>query len=166
EPDDDELRDLGLEHGHGLTLFGAKGCVACAGTGYAGRIALYEVMNVHGRIRRHIEATTEEIFAAAVEDGMTTLRQDGIRIVLEAAAERVVGIVVRRREVEHRAELALRLAPAVDAEVRDAERLADGRLVRLASLRLLERDRRLRGAAVLQVRLALLEKLVGLAHGR
>jgi type IV pilus assembly protein PilB len=83
EPDDDELRELALEHGHGLTLYRAKGCVACAGTGYAGRIALYEVMNVHGRIRRHIEDTTEEIFAAAVEDGMTTLRQDGVRIVLE-----------------------------------------------------------------------------------
>jgi type IV pilus assembly protein PilB len=86
EPDADELRELGLEHGNGLTLYRAKGCVACAGTGYAGRVALYEVMNVHGRIRRHIEATTEEIFAAAVEDGMTTLRQDGIRIVLEGVS--------------------------------------------------------------------------------
>jgi len=83
EPDDKELRELGLEHGHGLTLYRPRGCVACAGTGYAGRVALYEVLNVHGHIRRHIEATTEEIFAAAVEDGMTTLRQDGLRLVLE-----------------------------------------------------------------------------------
>ena len=37
-------------------------------------------MPVHGRIRRLIEASTEEIFAAAVEDGMTTLREDGMRL--------------------------------------------------------------------------------------
>jgi len=35
---------------------------------------------VHGRIRRLIEASTDEIFAAAVEDGMTTLREDGMRL--------------------------------------------------------------------------------------
>jgi type IV pilus assembly protein PilB len=86
EPNDDELNELGLEHTHGLTLYRAKGCVGCANTGYAGRVALYEVLNVHGHIRRHIEATTEEIFAAAVEDGMITLRQDGIRIVLEGVS--------------------------------------------------------------------------------
>ncbi|MHB8641910.1 MAG: GspE/PulE family protein [Gaiellaceae bacterium] len=86
EPPGDELKELGLEHGHGLTLYRTKGCVACANTGYAGRVALYEVLNVHGRIRRHIEATTEEIFAAAVEEGMTTLRQDGIRVVLEGVS--------------------------------------------------------------------------------
>jgi general secretion pathway protein E len=48
-------------------------------------VALYEVMPVVGKIRRlieasTIEASTEEIFAAAVEAGMTTLREDGIRL--------------------------------------------------------------------------------------
>ena len=52
-----------------------------------------------------------------------------------------MGVVVGRRELEHRAELRLGLVPALDAEVRDAERLADRRLVRLAPLRLLERTR-------------------------
>jgi type II secretory ATPase GspE/PulE/Tfp pilus assembly ATPase PilB-like protein len=86
EPDEHELRELGLEHGHGLTLYRAKGCVQCARTGYAGRVALYEVLNVQGHMRRLIEATTEEIFAAAVEQGMTTLRQDGVRLVLEGVS--------------------------------------------------------------------------------
>jgi type II secretory ATPase GspE/PulE/Tfp pilus assembly ATPase PilB-like protein len=86
EPDADEMRDLGLEHGHGLTVFRPKGCLQCAGTGYAGRVAVYEVLNVNGRIRRLIEGTTEEIFAAAVEEGMTTLRQDGLRLVLEGVS--------------------------------------------------------------------------------
>jgi type IV pilus assembly protein PilB len=83
QPESEELRELGLEHGHGLTVYRHKGCVACAGTGYAGRVAVYEVLNVNGRIRRLIEGTTEEIFAAAVEEGMITLRQDGLRLVLE-----------------------------------------------------------------------------------
>jgi type IV pilus assembly protein PilB len=63
-------------------LYRASGCSHCAGTGYAGRVALYEVLPVVGPIRRLIEASTEEIFAAAVEMGMRTLRQDGIRLCL------------------------------------------------------------------------------------
>ena len=37
-------------------------------------------MPIHGRIRKLVEASTEEIFAAAVEEGMTTLRNDGVRL--------------------------------------------------------------------------------------
>jgi type IV pilus assembly protein PilB len=62
------------------TLYRAVGCVSCGGTGYRGRVALYEVMPIHGRIRKLVEASTEEIFAAAVEEGTTTLRRDGIRL--------------------------------------------------------------------------------------
>jgi len=61
-------------------LYRSRGCLECAGTGYRGRVALYEVMPVVGRIRRLIEASTEEIFAAAVEAGMATLREDGLRL--------------------------------------------------------------------------------------
>jgi type II secretory ATPase GspE/PulE/Tfp pilus assembly ATPase PilB-like protein len=63
-----------------VVLYRAVGCSHCGGTGYRGRAALYEVMPIHGRIRRLVEASTEEIFAAAVEEGMTTLRSDGIRL--------------------------------------------------------------------------------------
>lgn len=68
---------LGLEH---ETLYRPRGCDHCSSTGYNGRVALYEVMPVLGKIRRLIEASTEEIFAAAVEAGMSTLREDGIRL--------------------------------------------------------------------------------------
>jgi type II secretory ATPase GspE/PulE/Tfp pilus assembly ATPase PilB-like protein len=37
-------------------------------------------MSVEGNIRRLIDASTEEIFAAAVEQGMTTLRESGLRL--------------------------------------------------------------------------------------
>src|SRR5207247_679528 len=83
---------------------------------------------------------------------------------LEAAAEGVVRVVVHGRELEHNAELLLRLAVPADPEVRDPERLADRRLVRLAALRLLERHRRLRRATLPEMRPALLEELVDLAH--
>jgi type II secretory ATPase GspE/PulE/Tfp pilus assembly ATPase PilB-like protein len=43
-------------------------------------------MPVQGKIRRLIEASTEEIFAAAVEQGMHTLRQDGLRLILDGTS--------------------------------------------------------------------------------
>jgi type IV pilus assembly protein PilB len=64
----------------GEFLYRSKGCAECAETGYNGRVALYEVMPISGRIRHLIEASTEEIFAAAVDAGMITLREDGIRM--------------------------------------------------------------------------------------
>jgi type IV pilus assembly protein PilB len=73
----DAVEGLGLEN---ETLYRPRGCPQCSSTGYNGRVALYEVMPVVGKIRRLIEASTEEIFAAAVEAGMTTLREDGIRL--------------------------------------------------------------------------------------
>jgi len=79
-PTVEELAQFGLEP-DGRTLYRPHGCPHCAGTGYRGRVALYEVMPVHGQIRRLINSSTEEIFAAAVEDGMTTLRHDGLRLV-------------------------------------------------------------------------------------
>ena len=69
-----------------IFLYRAKGCVQCSNTGYDGRVALYEVMEVRGRIRRLIEASTDEIFAAAVEQGMKTLRQDGIRLCIDGVS--------------------------------------------------------------------------------
>ncbi|MEO5577337.1 MAG: GspE/PulE family protein [Gaiellaceae bacterium] len=64
----------------GEVLYRHRGCAECADTGYNGRVALYEVMPITGKIRHLIEASTEEIFAAAVEAGMITLRDDGIRL--------------------------------------------------------------------------------------
>jgi type IV pilus assembly protein PilB len=76
----DELAELGLpDAGDQVRLYRPVGCVDCAETGYRGRVALYEVMPVQGNVRRLIGGSTEEIFAAAVEQGMKTLRDDGVR---------------------------------------------------------------------------------------
>jgi type IV pilus assembly protein PilB len=63
-------------------LFQAVGCAQCHGTGYSGRIALREVLPVQGEIRNLVERSAEEIFAAAVRQGMTTMRDDGMRLAL------------------------------------------------------------------------------------
>jgi len=83
-PDASELEELGIAEPNDDTwLYKPVGCVQCAGTGFSGRVALYEVMAVHGRMRRMIESgSTEEIFAEAVAQGMHTLRQDGVRLAL------------------------------------------------------------------------------------
>ena len=68
-------------------------------------------------------------------------------LLLQAAAEREMRVVVDRLELEDRPELLLRLGEAADAVVGDPERLADRGLARLALLRLLEGDGRLGGLA-------------------
>jgi type IV pilus assembly protein PilB len=86
-PEDEELETIGLLEQKGqVYLHRSKGCGRCGGTGFRGRVALYEVLPVTAEIRRLIDAPTDEIFAAAAEAGMTTLRQDGIRLCLEGVS--------------------------------------------------------------------------------
>ena len=47
----------------------AVGCTRCDQTGYAGRTALHEVMQVRGEVRDMIERSEEDVFAAAVRRG-------------------------------------------------------------------------------------------------
>jgi type IV pilus assembly protein PilB len=96
-PTEQELTAAGLvPGGEGGTLYQATGCLQCSGTGYRGRVAVYEVLPVRGRVRTAIEGSTEELFEAAVEQGMTTLRQDGLRRCLDGTTSldevrRVIG---------------------------------------------------------------------------
>jgi len=61
-------------------LFKSQGCPACANTGYRGRIGLYEVMQMSEEIERlTVERTSADaIRAVAVQQGMMTLRDDGL----------------------------------------------------------------------------------------
>ena len=58
----------------------AVGCKLCSNSGYRGRMALHELLMGTNEIKRLIQskARIEEIRLQAVEDGMTTLKQDGI----------------------------------------------------------------------------------------
>jgi type IV pilus assembly protein PilB len=83
-PGEAEVAELGIASaGPGATLFRAVGCIHCGATGYAGRVALYELMEMRGELPRLVgTAGPTELFEAAVAQGMTTLRQDGIRLCL------------------------------------------------------------------------------------
>jgi type IV pilus assembly protein PilB len=61
-------------------VYKGKGCGTCNGTGYKGRIGLYEVMEISEGIRDlvMIGATAVEIKRKALEEGMLTLRMSGL----------------------------------------------------------------------------------------
>jgi type IV pilus assembly protein PilB len=62
-----------------------EGCNLCSGTGYQGRIGVYELLRVTPEIRRLIVgwATQEEIRRTAVAQGMRTLLEEGLALVAE-----------------------------------------------------------------------------------
>ena len=61
------------------------GCDRCNNTGYKGRVGLYEVMEIADEIRELIlaGASAHELRRKAIESGMITLRQSGLRKVKE-----------------------------------------------------------------------------------
>ncbi len=63
-----------------IKIFKGRGCEICNKTGYKGRIALYEVMEITDEIREMIlsGASSMELKQKAVEDGMITLRRSGL----------------------------------------------------------------------------------------
>ncbi len=81
--DDRERWTLPLPDGP-LTLRRPVGCPYCNGTGYRGRVGIYEVMEVSKEIIKMIaqRKSTSEIQQQAVDEGMSTLVYDGVRKVL------------------------------------------------------------------------------------
>jgi type IV pilus assembly protein PilB len=78
---DEVLIDAGLEPGKvDYPLFRGEGCENCRGTGYKGRIGIFENMLITARIRDMIlkHATNEELEATAVEEGMLTLHDSAV----------------------------------------------------------------------------------------
>jgi type IV pilus assembly protein PilB len=63
-----------------LITYKGRGCTTCNGTGYKGRVGLYEVMEVTDDIRELIliGASSLELRKKAVDDGMITLRESGL----------------------------------------------------------------------------------------
>jgi type IV pilus assembly protein PilB len=76
----DVLRENGYPAQYDMEAYGPKGCSRCSGTGYKGRIGLYEVMSISEEIRTMVveRASADIIRAQAVKDGMRGLREDGL----------------------------------------------------------------------------------------
>jgi type IV pilus assembly protein PilB len=83
KPESQELIEAGLPEEYVTQVkevFRPAGCPACANTGYRGRMGLYEVMGMSEEIERMTveRASSDSIRAVAIEQGMLTLREDGL----------------------------------------------------------------------------------------
>ena len=79
---DEYIRAAGLTDAEleGITFYKGAGCDNCNGSGYKGRQGLYEVMAMSPTLRRMVlqGASSAELQKQAVEEGMLTLRMDGM----------------------------------------------------------------------------------------
>ena len=79
----DEMRRLKRQFGDRLpaSLYKGRGCSSCQGTGYRGRIGIFEMMVVTDEIRSLIlqNGSPGELRSEAAKQGMTSLRDDGFR---------------------------------------------------------------------------------------
>ncbi|MEO6111923.1 MAG: ATPase, T2SS/T4P/T4SS family [Nitrospiraceae bacterium] len=72
---------LGIPQDNTFRLARGKGCETCKRTGFKGRLALHELLLGSDKLKRMVQtkARTEEMLKAAIEEGMTTLMQDGVQ---------------------------------------------------------------------------------------
>ncbi|MGH2426761.1 MAG: type IV-A pilus assembly ATPase PilB [bacterium] len=88
-PPVEALHRLGLapESGEEIVFYRGKGCDRCKGSGYKGRLGLFELMVITEPIRELVlkGVSSNEIREQAISEGMKGLREDGILKVLEGA---------------------------------------------------------------------------------
>ena len=83
EPTDNQLQMLNLDPTDlgGKEFFYGRGCSSCHDTGYHGRRGIFELLTITDPVRELIDqsAATMVIRQKAVEGGMKTIREDGLR---------------------------------------------------------------------------------------
>ena len=81
-PDDFPLSEVSASR---QQVYRPEGCRSCRGTGYRGRMGIYELLFANDKIRQlaNDRSPTPLVKQAAVESGMQTLRQDGWQKVLQ-----------------------------------------------------------------------------------
>ncbi len=89
-PDEEELFELGLKPEDGITFYRGEGCPHCFDTGYHGRIAVFEMLNVNSAVRRLISAKAGRVEIEAElekpENGFVSLRENALRLVREGVS--------------------------------------------------------------------------------
>jgi type II secretory ATPase GspE/PulE/Tfp pilus assembly ATPase PilB-like protein len=114
------LRQIDALVSDDFRFYRGAGCDNCRQTGYQGRIAIYEICVVTEGLRRLIiqKAPGSELKQRAIQDGMLTLRQDGMRRV--AQGKTTIEEVVRvTQNDEVMSETSLATAPATAGFVSD-----------------------------------------------
>jgi type II secretory ATPase GspE/PulE/Tfp pilus assembly ATPase PilB-like protein len=86
---EEDFAKTGIEYNTEMTLNRRAGCENCSGTGYRGRMGIHELMEGTPDLKLMIKkkADTEQIFERAMEEGMLTLKQDGILKVLKGNSD-------------------------------------------------------------------------------
>lgn len=82
------VKQYGDEKGQ-ITLYEAAGCEHCSDTGYAGRVGLHELLTATDALKKNVQehARVAEMLATALNEGMRTLKQDGIEKVLQGMTD-------------------------------------------------------------------------------
>jgi len=83
-PDDSECKLLGVDNVDSPVLYRHKGCSACNFSGYAGRNGIYEFIEIDDVTRDLLhDGASEHAIEDHVHQSVPTIRQDGMRLVLE-----------------------------------------------------------------------------------
>ena len=82
------VKQYGDESGR-IMLHKPVGCDDCAGTGFSGRVVLHELMTASDALKKNIQerARVADMMVTALDDGMRTLKQDGIEKVLQGVTD-------------------------------------------------------------------------------
>jgi len=99
EPAEALISNLGIKSGGGEIIFyRPKGCEHCLNTGYKGRVGICEILTVSPSVKELVlrKARESEIKEQARKEGMRTLREDGLKKVLEGitSLEEVLRVTV------------------------------------------------------------------------
>jgi len=83
-PTDNVLAAAGLENQSGRMFTRGAGCDRCRGSGFAGRVGIYEVMEITSDLRRmvHEGQSSQDLSETWQEGGGMTLRQEGMLVAL------------------------------------------------------------------------------------
>jgi type IV pilus assembly protein PilB len=101
-PSDDLLMELQLpiEQARKYRFYYGKGCATCNNSGYKGRVGIYELMDVTDDIRDMVtnDASVDDIRNFARTQGMTTLRESGLKLIFDGVT--TIDEVVRETVLE------------------------------------------------------------------
>ena len=102
EPSPEMLMELNLKPSEvkGKKFFYGKGCDRCNNTGHRGRIGIFELVIMNDELRDMISAgaSTDQLYSACKKQGMTTLRESGLRAIFNGMT--TIDEVVRETIIE------------------------------------------------------------------
>ena len=89
-----------IETARKYSFYYGRGCARCNNTGYKGRVGLYELLDVNDDVRDMIvaDASIDDIRELARSQGMTTLREAGLKLIFDGVT--TIDEVVRETVME------------------------------------------------------------------